>query len=235
MHEVSIPRITLDATHDSLPERHVEIAAPGGTIGRRVENDLCLPDPDQDIGRLQAVLRYAGTHWEIENLGGPAALRVNEAPLARGGRAVLQAGDRIELGAWRLSARLAAGDTAGDSPQPAPQDVFSDLFGPGALPVGGDAAPRPSTPPARGFAQPSNTAVHPFQLDSAMGRNDPDPLARVASPIELSQIGRNETDPLALFRHSDPSIPHILSDPRPTTLRDALSDPPAPDGEGSGR
>jgi len=38
-----------------------DFVPPGGTIGRSVDNDLVLPDPDRAISRLQALVHVAAS------------------------------------------------------------------------------------------------------------------------------------------------------------------------------
>ncbi|WP_255592554.1 FHA domain-containing protein [Bordetella sp. BOR01] len=88
-------------------------------------------------------------------------------------------------------------------------DVFSDLFGPGTLPVG-------SVP---------DVSAHPFDLESAQGRNPEDPLRHL--PPGDANLRGPARDPLDMLGSPDTDDAHsVFSDQTPSTL--PSHDPLAP-------
>lgn len=189
---------------------HAVFTAPGGTVGRSLDNQLALPDPTRGICRVQAAIRVndedAGF---LLNLSDMSTVSVNGQALARDQEVPLHPGDELQIGDYRLRAAAAAPEAPATSvAAAADDDIFSDLIGPGTLPVG--SAPDVST--------------HPFDLDSAQARNPEDPLRHL--PPGDGAVSRPPTDPLALFDAPGDSTPSIFSDGTPSALpaHDALAE-----------
>ncbi|MFY0477596.1 FHA domain-containing protein [Achromobacter marplatensis] len=182
---------------------HAEFMAPGGTVGRSLENHLALPDPARGICRVQAAIRVnsADATGFLVNLSSMSTVSVNGRPVAQDQEVPLIPGDELQIGAYRL--RAEATTPAVDAASPAAvidDDIFSDLIGPGTLPVG--SAPDVST--------------HPFDLASAQARNPDDPLRHL--PPGDAAVSRPITDPLALFDTPGEGPPSVFADSTPSTL-----------------
>ncbi|MGS1008391.1 FHA domain-containing protein [Achromobacter anxifer] len=189
---------------------HTVFTAPGGTVGRSLDNQLALPDPTRAICRVQAAIRVndmdAGF---LLNLSEMSTVTVNGHALARDQEVPLHPGDELQIGDYRLRAEEAMPEVQATNPAAmADDDIFSDLIGPGTLPVG--SAPDVST--------------HPFDLDSAQTRNPEDPLRHL--PPGDGAVSRPPTDPLALFDAPGDGTPSIFSDSTPSALpaHDALAE-----------
>jgi FHA domain-containing protein len=187
---------------------HADFTAPGGTVGRSIDNHLALPDPAREICRVQAAIRLgsADAAGFLVNLSSMSAVSVNGRPVAQDQEVPLNPGDEVQIGAYRL--RAEAPTPTMDAALPAAvidDDIFSDLIGPGTLPVG--SAPDVST--------------HPFDLESAQVRNPADPLRHL--PQGDAAVSRPVTDPLALFDTPGEGPPSVFADSTPSTL--AAHDP----------
>lgn len=68
------------------------------SVGRSVENDLCLPDPS--VSRRHAVLRRTGQAWFLTDEGSTSGTTLNARRLEPGTPAPLEPGDRIGIGPW---------------------------------------------------------------------------------------------------------------------------------------
>ncbi|OZI63156.1 FHA domain-containing protein [Bordetella genomosp. 11] len=190
-------KLTVNRRLDAQP--HTPTAAvflaPGGTIGRALENQLALPDAT-GLCRVQAALRYRDGGWRLANLSAMSAVTVNGMPLPAARDQLLENGDEVTIGPYVLSADTTVGQAGAG---PAQADVFGDLIGPGTLPV----------------ASMSELGVHPFDMESAVSRNPDDPLAQLRDDGWAHDAAQR--DPLALF--PDPGgVHHALSDPTPAML-----------------
>lgn len=103
----------------------------GGSIGRADGNDLVLPDPEREVSRVHARIRFEGGRFTIEDRGAKP-LHLNGKPVGFGRRVPLATGDRLALGDFEL--------VVGD----APPDQTDAMLAP-APPV---AAFTPEPPPA---------------------------------------------------------------------------------------
>jgi FHA domain-containing protein len=172
--------------------------APGGTIGRGLENLLVLADQPGNLCRVQAMVRVHDTACYLVNLSSMSSVSVNGQALAREQEVVLRHGDEVAIGAYVLHADDA--NALAVAPAPAP-DIFNDLMGPGTLPVG--TAP--------------DVSAHPFDMASAASRNPEDPLAH----LDKGDMGfsNRPRDPLGMFSNPDNvHVHHVFSDSTPSTM-----------------
>jgi hypothetical protein len=92
------PRLILSMAGD---ETAYFLSHPVTVIGRATESDVRLDD--SGVSRRHAELRYAGGQVELIDLGSTNGVTVNGTPAAR---AILQDGDRIDIGATPIIFRL---------------------------------------------------------------------------------------------------------------------------------
>lgn len=78
----------------------------GGTIGRGEQATLRLTDPERTVSREQARIEFAGERYWIDNIGSGNSIRAGGRDVASGTRALLSAGDVVEIGAYRLSVQF---------------------------------------------------------------------------------------------------------------------------------
>lgn len=106
----------------------------GGSIGRADTNQLVLPDPDRTISRVAAQVVYRNGAFAIVDRGSNP-ITINGRALGSGREAPLQAGDRVRIGGYELSASAVPAAAAASA---VADDPFSGLLGPGT------AAPTPA-------------------------------------------------------------------------------------------
>ncbi|MBU6437749.1 MAG: type VI secretion system-associated FHA domain protein TagH, partial [Betaproteobacteria bacterium] len=125
----------------------------GGVIGRNPGVTLVLPDPERTISRQQAIVRYEGGKYLLEDQGANATL-VNGAALAPGARCALKHGDLLKIGPYTLVAAIttAAGADA--------TNIFRPLAPAAPPPAAAPAREDPFADPMAGF--PASGAVDPF-------------------------------------------------------------------------
>ena len=124
-----------------LPEQDVSRVLETGslTIGRGLENDWVLPDPERVISKQHCVIREEGGRYLLTDTSSNGVyLNAADGPVGRGNSATLEDGDRLRIAhlefhvAVSPSTELPAGIV--DTPE---TDVFADL--PGAQPGAEDA------------------------------------------------------------------------------------------------
>ncbi|WP_034947525.1 type VI secretion system-associated FHA domain protein TagH [Erwinia oleae] len=97
-------RFTIVESKTEAPDTVCEFVAPGGTIGRSVDNNLVLPDEDRAISRLQAVVHIAGNgECRLTNQGSVSAVIHNGVALTRGNQTILRHGDVLGIGEYRIA------------------------------------------------------------------------------------------------------------------------------------
>lgn len=86
-----------------VPARSVTFMPPGGTIGRSQDNDLILPDETRAISRLQALVHLSAEgECRLTAQGSVTAIELNGQVVQRGTQALLQHGDRLQIGQYML-------------------------------------------------------------------------------------------------------------------------------------
>ncbi|MEN5015736.1 type VI secretion system-associated FHA domain protein TagH [Erwinia sp. Eh17-17] len=96
-------RLTILQNQTDAPVTACDFVAPGGTIGRSVDNDLVLPDPDRAISRLQALVHVAANgDCRLTNQGSVIAVIHNGRELMRGCQVLLDHGDTLAIGPYQI-------------------------------------------------------------------------------------------------------------------------------------
>ncbi len=103
-----------------------EFGANGGTIGRALENDWILPDPDRFISGRHATIDFRSGAWYLADIS-TNGVYVNDEPepLGRGHPRRLFDGDRLRMGDFELLVKLDEGEEI-EVPPPAPMSVVPD-------------------------------------------------------------------------------------------------------------
>jgi len=78
--------------------------APGGTVGRSADNHLVLPDPANDICRIQAAVRISNDACYLVNLSSMSSVSINGRSIQRDQEVPLAVGDQLTIGAYTLRA-----------------------------------------------------------------------------------------------------------------------------------
>lgn len=96
-------RLTILQNQADIPVTACDFLPPGGTIGRSVDNDLVLPDPDRAISRLQALVHVAANgDCRLTNQGSVIAVIHNGSELMRGSQVTLDHGDTLAIGPYQI-------------------------------------------------------------------------------------------------------------------------------------
>jgi type VI secretion system protein ImpI/type VI secretion system protein len=81
----------------------------GFSIGRGVENDWVLPDPNRHLSKRHCTLSYEGGAWRIADTSTNGTfLNLDEAPVGPAATRPLHDGDRLRLGMYELAVHIAA-------------------------------------------------------------------------------------------------------------------------------
>ncbi|OTA19567.1 putative FHA domain containing protein [Xenorhabdus beddingii] len=207
-------------SHDFLP--------PGGTIGRSIDNNWCLPDEELAIARLQAIISIsADGECRINNQGSASEVLLNMIPLAPDRQIEIREGDRLSIGHYQIqlmnidqSSPAPVSPPATHNEQPPttnksdiPNEVWDNLeqvfTPPGTLP-----------PSNLHQATPELNDNHPLaEGQQYKERNPIDPLAQIEATTGLEALQLRTTDPIPMF-NSDTAFQqeNILNDQTPTTL-----------------
>ncbi len=156
-----------------LPEHDASRALESGTltIGRGLENDWVLPDPERVISKQHCVIREEGGRFLLTDTSSNGVfLNAADEPIGRGNSATLEDGDRLRISHLEIDVSVApSAETAADIVGTSEPDPFADLTG---APAGGGKdfdeiiglAEEAEAPPARhdygdtGFASQPMTA-----------------------------------------------------------------------------
>lgn len=96
-------RLTILQNQAEAPLATCDFVPPGGTIGRSVDNDLVLPDPERAISRLQALVHVAANgDCRLTNQGSVIAVIHNGSELTRGSQVRLDHGDTLSIGSYQI-------------------------------------------------------------------------------------------------------------------------------------
>ena len=97
---------------DLLGEDHVRLfSEDGGTIGRSLENDWILPDPDRFIsGRHATVDFQAGAYYLADVSSNGVYVNDESEPLGKGNPRRLFNGDRLRMGDFEFIVSLDEGE-----------------------------------------------------------------------------------------------------------------------------
>ena len=98
----------------------------GGTIGRSLENDWILPDPDRFISGKHATIDFqSGAYYLADVSTNGVYLNEEEEPLGKGNPRRLFHGDRVRMGDFEFVVTLDEGEDL-DMPPPQPVTVVPD-------------------------------------------------------------------------------------------------------------
>ncbi|HLT89719.1 MAG TPA: type VI secretion system-associated FHA domain protein TagH [Woeseiaceae bacterium] len=98
----------------------------GGTIGRSLENDWILPDPDRFISGRHATIDFrAGAYYLADTSTNGVFVNDEEEPIGRGNPRRLFDGDRLRMGDFEFLVRIDEGEEI-EVPPPSPMSVVPD-------------------------------------------------------------------------------------------------------------
>lgn len=110
-----------------LGDDHVRVfREDGGTIGRSLENDWILPDPDRFISGRHATIDFqSGAYYLADVSSNGVYVNDSEEPLGRGNPRRLFHGDRLRMGDFEFRVTLDEGEGL-EMPPPSPMTVVPD-------------------------------------------------------------------------------------------------------------
>ena len=112
---------------DIVGDDHVRVfREDGGTIGRSLENDWILPDPDRFISGKHATIDFqTGAYYLADVSSNGVYLNDEEEPLGKGNPRRLFHGDRLRMGDFEFVVTLDEGEGL-EMPPPEPMTVVPD-------------------------------------------------------------------------------------------------------------
>ncbi|MBT8090980.1 MAG: type VI secretion system-associated FHA domain protein TagH [Gammaproteobacteria bacterium] len=184
-----------------------EFREEGGTIGRSLENDWILPDPDRYIsGRHATIDQKAGMYYLLDTSSNGVYVNDEVEPIGRGNPRRLFDGDRLRMGDFEFTVSLDSGESLAmpldAEPSVAPdhveQFVDEDLPKTGVKLLDeeeitgddefqsvlfGDSADMPSSRP---IPKSGSKAVSKSKRKSGKAANDAKPAREKAAPLSVS-------------------------------------------------
>lgn len=105
-----------------------QFAEDGGSIGRSLENDWILPDPDRYISGRHAVIDYRGGIYYLADLS-TNGVYVNDEhePIGKGNPRRLFNGDRLRMGDFEIVVRLDKGESLAMPLEPDDHELPEDI------------------------------------------------------------------------------------------------------------
>ncbi|MEQ9562742.1 MAG: FHA domain-containing protein, partial [Woeseiaceae bacterium] len=114
---------------DILGDDHMrQFRESGGTIGRALENDWILPDPDKFISGRHATVDYqSGAYYLADVSTNGVYVNDEEEPLGKGNPRRLFDGDRLRMGDFEFLVHVDEGEGLEMPPAPAPSVVPDNI------------------------------------------------------------------------------------------------------------
>ncbi len=194
----------------------------GGKIGRSLDNDWVLPDPQRYVSAHHARIHYHDGQYILEDISTNGVyVNDDERPVAKGGSHVLQNGDLIRLGEYQLVAVVETGPTGiYHAAAPVPSVTSSVMVHTGAQSV---------EVMAIGHVAQSDLGAN-LDLDDLLAAA-PSRAISSPSPHELSAtLADSETDRHAIARR----IERLARAAARAQLRRTSGEPPVPPDANSG-
>ena len=110
---------------DYVREYHEE----GGTIGRSLQNDWILPDPDRYISGRHATIDYKGGMYYLADMSSNGVYMNGEhEPIGKGNPRRLFDGDRMRMGDFEFEVRIDKGESLAMPLDPDQNSISTDHF-----------------------------------------------------------------------------------------------------------
>ena len=104
-----------------------EFGEDGGTIGRSLENDWILPDPDKYVSGRHAVIDYKGGIYYLADLSTNGTYVNDEhEPIGKGNPRRLFNGDRLRMGDFEMTVAIDQGESIAMPLESDPKAVLTD-------------------------------------------------------------------------------------------------------------
>ncbi|MDR0218559.1 MAG: FHA domain-containing protein [Enterobacteriaceae bacterium] len=217
-----------------------DFSPPGGTIGCCEGNNWVLPDEEQKIARLQAIVSLSVEgECRITNRGSASAILLNTLPLAPDRQVEIRHGDILSIGSYQIqamdvskssppqaSSRMINTEQQADTVQSdIPNSVWDELE---QVLISTNMSPTPDKQQAisaesisaeKRAEENDNNPLFRQPAQENNERNPIDPLTKIKAITSLEALQQQAIDPLTMF-DSDSFFQqdNILNDPTPTTL-----------------
>ncbi|WP_167371876.1 type VI secretion system-associated FHA domain protein [Xenorhabdus beddingii] len=217
------------------PQLSYEFIPPGGTIGRSPDNNWVLPDEEQAIARLQAIVSISSDgECRITNRGAASEILLNTIPMAPDRQIEVRDGDMLNMGEYQIqvvNVSQSAPPVAttrvlnttrpfGDKSENIPNEIWDGLEN---IFTATEATPTQEARQKPQELHDNNPLIKPQQHQE---RNPIDPLAQMETTISLDDLQFRATDPVTMFNpDTDLQQENILNDTTPSTLLQSLSKP----------
>ncbi|CDL87917.1 type VI secretion system-associated FHA domain protein [Xenorhabdus cabanillasii] len=215
---------------DQPTQLSYDFLPPGGTIGRSKDNSWILPDKEQAIARLQAIVSIsADGECRITNRGSASELLLNTIPLAPDRQVEIRDGDVLNIGGYQIQAVdinksappqattrvINTGSQSATNCSGIPNEIWDGLEQIFTTP---DTLSSLNRHQATSEGNDNNPLLKPQQQENDE-RNPIDPLAQIENTTDLETLQLRATDPVTMF-HSDALFQQedILNNNTPTTL-----------------
>jgi type VI secretion system protein ImpI/type VI secretion system protein len=104
---------------DAVPPQTRQVSGGALSIGRGLDNDWVLPDPNRHLSKRHCVLTWRDGAWHLDDTSTNGTfVNFDETPLRDIGPRSLHDGDRVRLGLYEIEVRIAA--PAPPPPEPPP-------------------------------------------------------------------------------------------------------------------
>ncbi|WP_340616129.1 type VI secretion system-associated FHA domain protein [Xenorhabdus entomophaga] len=210
------------------PQFSYDFTPPGGTIGRSTDNNWVLPDEEQAIARLQAIVSVSSDgECRMINRGVASEISLNTIPMAPDRQIEVCDGDMLNIGDYQIqvvnikqSAPPSATTRTLNTAEPSdnkPADISNEVWD-GLENI---FTPTVFTPTDSALTQTAplsddNPLIKPQQYQE---RNPIDPLEQMETRIDLDSLQFRATDPITMFNpDTDFQQENILNDTTLSTL-----------------
>lgn len=158
----------------------IVLGVSGGSIGRALDNDWPLPDPNRFLSGHHARVHFRAGHYIVEDTSSNGVF-VNEAarPLGKRGIHRLAAGDILRLGEYRVLVSIDEDDPAA-APAPGAATMAS-LTVHNVVPLRPPAGQRPRSP--------DEDLGHSLDIEALIPEHPSGPLARPPAPAPAPDTG----------------------------------------------
>ncbi|MBC8953433.1 type VI secretion system-associated FHA domain protein TagH [Xenorhabdus sp. PB62.4] len=205
------------------PQLSYDFTPPGGTIGRSTDNNWVLPDEEQAIARLQAIVSISSDgECRMINRGTASEISLNTIPMAPDRQVEVCDGDMLNIGDYQIQVVNIKQSTPPSATTRTLNTTESSNNKPGDIPNEvWDGLENIFTPTETTLAQTTplnddNPLIKPQQHQE---RNPIDPLEQMETTIDLDSLQFRATDPITMFNpDTDFQQENILNDTTPSAL-----------------
>lgn len=232
----------------AVESKAVTFDASGGTIGRRSDSTLVIPDQSRRVSRVHAVVSFQGNVFKIRDQGSFLPVYVNGHGVGFQRDMTIRPGDRIQIGPYTLEVAAVEGEATVPAMPAAPakteepvtfaqvpfEVLEKRLAAAKASGLRLTTDNYPVTPDA------TSTQDRPFDLSATIDRMRGTPLAgSPAGSPELPEVSAIDLEPVGSgLVKGNPEFPPLVSSKSPSMeasneASSEVPEPPAPEPSSS--